>query len=255
VSWIAPLTWPILRAAPADIAGTVEPGWLVAGLALAAAWQPVRRLAEIALLAVVPLAAVALASVLTSPLWVARYLLVVLAPVALLAAVATIGRVPVRRPVVAVRVVVVLTLLAFAALPGQRGVRSAFIKNGSDYRGAASIIERRQQPGDGIVYTLGNRAQRAGIDYYLRDDAGRPRDLTLDRPAAEVASLVAQEYPDAEQRLTGATRVWLFVYGKHKDPTWARLDLRPALTTKYQRTGLWHLSRGTLALYVPRPAA
>ena len=252
VSWISALTWQTLRSAPADIAGAAEPGWLIAGLALAAAWQPARRLAGIALLVIVPMAVVAAASVLSSPLWVARYLLIVLAPVALLAAVAAVGRPGVRKREVAVRVVAALGLLAFAAVPGQRAVRGSYIKNGSDYRGAAAIIERGQRPGDGIVYTAANRAQRAGIDYYLRNDAGRPRDLTMERSAAAAASLIAPEYPDAAARLAGVTRVWLFVYGKHSDPTAARPDLRSVLTTKYQRTGRWLLSRGTLALYVAR---
>jgi mannosyltransferase len=254
ISWIAPLTWETVRAAPADIAGTVETGWLIVGLALAAAGRPARRHAEIALLAAAPLIVVALVSVLATPLWVARYLLVVLAPVALLAAVATVGRPGVRPPLRAVRVGAVLVVLAFAALPGLTAVRGDYIKNGSDYRGAASIIESGQRPGDGIVYMANSRAQRAGIDYYLRGDTGRPGDLTLERPAAQVASLTAEEYPDAVPRVTGVSRVWLFVYGKHDDPTWARLDLRPLLNKGYQRAGLWHLSRATLALYLRRGA-
>jgi mannosyltransferase len=153
-----------------------------------------------------------------------------------------------------VRVVAVLVVLAFAALPGLTAVRGDYIKNGSDYRGAASIIESGQRPGDGIVYMANSRAQRAGIDYYLRGDTGRPGDLTLERPAAQVASLTAEEYPDAVPRVTGVSRVWLFVYGKHDDPTWARLDLRPLLNKGYQRAGLWHLSRATLALYLRRGA-
>jgi mannosyltransferase len=255
ISWIAPLTWETVRAAPADIAGTVETGWLIVGLALAAAGRPARRHAEIALLAAAPLIVVALVSVLATPLWVARYLLVVLPPVALLAAVATVGRPGLRRPLRAVRVGAVLVVLAFAALPGLTAVRGDYIKNGSDYRGAASIIESGQRPGDGIVYMANSRAQRAGIDYYLRGDTGRPGDLTLERPAAQVASLTAEEYPDAVPRVTGVSRVWLFVYGTHDDPTWARLDLRTLLQTGYRRAGLWHLSRATLALYVRGGAA
>ena len=252
VSWITPLTWQVLRGAPADIVGGVPPAWLLCGLALAALFRPSRAVVETALLAVVPLVVVGLVSVLLSPLWVSRYLLIVLAPIALLAGAATVGRMTARPWFTAARMLAVVVLLAVAAYPGQRAVRAPYVKNGSDYRGAAQIIEQGQQPGDGIVYMANSRAQRAGFDYYLRDDPGRPRDLTLQRPAAEVAALVAQEYPDATARLAGVQRVWLFVYGKRTDPTVSRKDLRKVLRADFRRAGVWELSRGTLALYVRR---
>jgi mannosyltransferase len=185
---------------------------------------------------------------------VPRYLLVVLAPTAILAAVATAGRLPVRKTGVAVRVVVVLAVLTFVAWPGQRAVRGATYKSGSDYRSAAGIIRRAERPGDGIIYTPDNRSLRAGIDYYLRSDPGRPRDVTERRPAAAVAGLIALEYPDAARRAAGLAGVWLFVYGDHRDPLSLRPDLAPLLRTGYRRIGVWHVNRATLALFRRPPS-
>jgi mannosyltransferase len=253
LSWVAPLTAAALRLSPGEIVGSVEAAWLLIGMAVVAAWRPVRHLAEVALAALLPLIVVAAVSVLSSPLWVARYLLIVLAPTAMLAAVALVG--PAQRRVtgaVAVRAAVVLALVAFAALPGQRSVRAATAKNGSDYRGAASLIQRYQQPGDGVVYQARSRTLRAGTGYYLSDDPGKPRDLLLLRTAAENATLTSDEYPDAAAHVHGVRRVWLLVTGLHSDPTYARSDLRTLLKSQYRRIGLWRLSRATLALFAAR---
>ena len=92
VAWVAPLTWELVRAAPADLTGSEQAGWLLAGLALMAAGRrPRRHLAAIATMAIGPILVVAAVSVLISPLWVPRYLLVVLTPMAMLAAVAIVG--------------------------------------------------------------------------------------------------------------------------------------------------------------------
>jgi mannosyltransferase len=292
VSWVAPLTPHILRSAPADIVGSVQAGWLLVGLALGAAWRSVRRLVEVGLLALVPIVVVAVVSVLGSSLWVPRYLLIVLAPAAMLAAVTAVsplravtgsgasrgdagpdalrgdaaldppggsggrrgdsasGWLRGRRWEVGVRSVLVLAVFALAAYPGQRTVRGADAKNGSNYRTAASIIRANQQPGDGLVITANSRALRAGIDYYLRNDPGRPRDLLEQRPAAEVASLKAKEFPDSAAHVAGVARVWLFVSGRNRpDPTTQRPDLRTLLQTQYERIGLWHMNGATLGLY------
>jgi mannosyltransferase len=155
-----------------------------------------------------------------------------------------------RRWEVGVRSVLVLAVFALAAYPGQRTVRGADAKNGSNYRTAASIIRANQQPGDGLVITANSRALRAGIDYYLRNDPGRPRDLLEQRPAAEVASLKAKEFPDSAAHVAGVARVWLFVSGRNRpDPTTQRPDLRTLLQTQYERIGLWHMNGATLGLY------
>ena len=243
LAWVTPLTLAGLRSFPGKVVGSVPGAWLLIGLALRAMWRPLRQVKELTVLVLAPVIAVAAASVLSAPFWVARYLLVVLTPLALLAAVG-LGR------TTALRLLTVFALLAFVVYPGQRSVRGVDAKNGSDYRGAAEIIKRYEQPGDGVIYRARTRTLRPGIDYYLRQDRNRPRDLLLARSAADVASLRADEYPNPAAHLAGAKRLWLLVDGHYNDPTTVRPELRPTLITDYRRTGLWHLHRATLALFV-----
>jgi mannosyltransferase len=258
--WVPPLTARSLYAFPGGVVGSVPAAWLLAGLVVIALWRPSRPMIDMVIAAAVPAAAVALVSVLGPSFWVARYLLIVLPPTAIVAAAGLYrlstepGR-PARWGVdrAAARVLAVCALFAVAAVPGQLSVRGRTAKNGSDYRSAAAIIAARQQPGDDIVYTARSRTLRAGVDYYLRHDPGRPLDVLLRRSAASVGSLRASEYSDAVRRLTGASRVWLLVAGRHSDPTTVRPDLRPLLLQRYRRVQIWQVNRATLALFA-RPA-
>jgi mannosyltransferase len=256
LSWIPPLTLNALWKFPGLVVGSVPGGWLLVGLALFVLWRPIRQVTELTVLALAPMAVVAAVSVLVAPYWVVRYLLIVLAPLALLAATGLTQPANARGRVTAepyLRVLTVLVLLSLAVYPGERSVRGADAKNGSDYRGAAALVTAGQRPGDGIVFTPHSRTMRTGLDYYLRRDPGRPADVLLARSAADVASLRAQEFPDAASRARGRARIWLFVYGTHPDPATVRPDLRPLLTAEYRRTGIWYLHRATLALFVRRP--
>jgi mannosyltransferase len=176
-----------------------DTGWLLAGLALLAAGRPARRLAELAALAVVPVAAVAAVSVLAEPVWVARYLLVTLAPLALLAA-AGAAR------VTAVRLLIVVLVLVVTAYPEQRRIRGGYARNSVNFREAARLIERHYRPDDGIVYQ-GGWSKRAGIEHYLRGRPARPRDLLLYRSAAAVDNLDAVEHTDPVARVRGTARL------------------------------------------------
>ena len=262
LSWVAPLTPGALWNFPGAVVGSAPGGWLLLGLALIALLRsrPTRPLNEVVMLAATPIVAVAAVSLLVTPYWVARYLLIVLAPLALAAAtglVQGLGGLERGRPLLGragVPVLVGVALVAMAVVPGQVNVRGKTAKNGSDYRSAARIIERGQQPGDAIVYTAHSRTMRAGLDSYLRHHAGRPTDILLHRDAADVAGLRAQEYPDAPRRVLGQTRVWLLVYGDHPDPATARRELQPVLKASFRRTQVWHLKLATLALFVRRGA-
>jgi mannosyltransferase len=255
LAWVDPLTLGGLYHGPGAIVGSVPTAWLLVGLALFARWRPAGRLVVVAVWALAPLVVVAAVSVLVSPLWVARYLLVVLAPAAILAAVAVTGAAAVRlRPVRVLWLGGVLMLLAATAYPGQAAVRAATAKNGPDYRSIARIVDDRQRPGDAVVYETGSRALRAGTEYYLRRYPTSPRDVLLRRPAAEAAQLRADEYPDAAARLAGVNRVWLIVGGNRADPTTEQPALRSLLHTAYERIGLWRPNRATVALYRARPA-
>lgn len=243
--WVDPLTLGRIRAMPGQVFGSREVAWLIVGMVVLASWQPLRRLAPMAALALGPALALAAVSVLMSPMWVARYLLVVLAPLAMLAAVALTG----TRTLTRTRIVAVLLLLAFAAVPAQRDVRGPAAKNGPDYRSAARIVGAYQQPGDVIVYPPKNRAIRAGMDYYLDRLPTRPADPLVAVPSARTGWLIADEYADVPGRLAGADRIWLVVGDRRDDPLTARLALRPLIDSRYERAGLWHAKRATIALY------
>jgi mannosyltransferase len=194
-------------------------------------------------------------SLLASPLWVARYLLVILAPLALLAAVGAVGQLRVPHWQLTARILAISAVLAFAVIPRQHALRGATAKSGADYRGLASIIRDAQQPGDGIVYRAGSRALVAGIDYYLRRDPGRPRDLLTQRSAADAASLLPVEFADPVAHVAGTARVWLLVPGDRADPAASRPDLRGPLTDDFRQIGVWHRKWATLALFRRTPGA
>ncbi|MEU4162458.1 glycosyltransferase family 39 protein [Actinoplanes sp. NPDC026670] len=248
--WVAPITTGRIRDMAGEITGSREVAWLLIGLAVLAVWRPGRRLVPIAVYAIAPPAVVALVSALVSPMWVARYLLVVLAPLALLAAVALLDG---RTRYTIARTVAVLLMVAFVAIPGERAVRGATAKNGPDYRTIAQIIGAGARPGDVVVYPDRNRAIRAGTSYYLRRQPVAPADVLVEVPSAETGWLIAHEHPDAVARVTGTPRIWLAVADRRDDPLTARPDLRPLITSGYHRIGFWQPKSATVALYEKNP--
>ena len=254
--WVPALTGRSLSAFPGGLVGSSAGALLLLAFVAVAIWRPVPHRIDMILAAVLPIASVAVASLVGPSFWVPRYLLIVLPPIAILAAVGpeplAVTRRPIRPLAVAARGAALLAVCALsiaAVVPGQLAVRRPTAKNGGDYRSAASIIETRQQPGDDIIYTPSERTLRAGMDYYLRRDPGRPRDVLLERSAASSASLKATEYADAADRVASAPRIWLLVGGWHSDPTTVRKQLRPLLRLDYTRVQLWHVKWATLALF------
>ncbi|BBH71408.1 hypothetical protein ACTI_80930 [Actinoplanes sp. OR16] len=239
--WVEPITMARIRAMPADVFGSREVAWLVIGMVVLTAWRPLRRLAPMAALALGPLVTLAVVSVLASPMWVARYLLVVLAPLAMLAAIALTR-------LERIRVVAVLLLLAFVAIPGQRAVRTPTAKVGPDYRAAAAIIGERARPGDVVVYPPKNRAIRAGMDYYLSRQPARPADPLVAVPSARTGWLIATEKSDVSA-ISRAERIWIVVGDRRGDAISAREQLRPILERDHRRIGFWQPKRATVALY------
>jgi mannosyltransferase len=250
--WVEPVTFMRLRAGPAHIVGATETAWLLIGLALLAVWQRTERLAELVTLAVVPLVTVAVVSVVAEPLWVPRYMLVVLAPLALLAAVAAVGQGPLGRGRL-LRVALVLLLLAGTAYPAQRTFRTAAAKSGADYRSAAQLVQRSAEPGDAILYEDQQRALRAGVEYYLSGTPNPPRDVLVSRTGAEAGQLRADEHPDPAPQLAGVRRVWLVVGGAQREPITRKPRVGPVLRADFEPAGRWQVRGVTVALY-RRPA-
>ncbi|MFI5841875.1 glycosyltransferase family 39 protein [Catenuloplanes sp. NPDC051500] len=262
VAWIRPLSVAVLRRSPAELIGSSAVAWLLIVLVVLVVAR--FALLDLVALCVVPMAALAGYSLLVGPLWVPRYLLVVLPPMALLAAAAIV---PGARPPVAseqqwpaaaswtrarplAQVALVLVVFVAAAWPGQREQRADLAKNGSDYRALTRLIQERDQAGDVILYQDGNRALRAGVDFYYRGDPGRPVDLLLRRTAGQVAGLIADEYPDVAGRLDGVERVWLVVASTGaEDPLVHKPRVAPVLRAGFRRAGLFRVHGATVAFY------
>jgi mannosyltransferase len=247
VGWVEPLTVRTLLGAPASIILATGTAWLLVGMALLATW----RWVELAALVLVPVAAVAGFSVLVEPIWVPRYLLFVLMPLALLSAAGAAGAagaVGFGGRAGLTRLLAVLAVVAATAYYDQRTVRGVTAHYGGNYQQAAEAIRRLDRPGDAIVFQSG-RTMRTGIGYYLRDEPDRPADVLLHRTAAARARLSAGEYADPAPYLRDRRRVWLVVMGRPADPITQRPTLRPVLQAGFTRTGMWQFSRTTLALY------
>jgi mannosyltransferase len=247
LDWIAPVTTDTIRAAPADLFGASAVAWLLIGVALLARWSDRRLLAELAVTAAVSPALLIVASLVTSPIWVPRYVLFVLAPIALLAATA-LARTS-RGAAFSGRAVVVLGLVVVTAWPAQVALRGPATHHGPSFRQLAGIISDNLRPGDGIVYGgPSNWSLRAGVDYYL---AGKPApaDLLLDRPAAEVGKLGAQECADTAACVGSTRRIWLVRLYKQTDPLASAGPVAPILRSNYQSVRVWQITKGTVALY------
>ncbi|MET0492122.1 MAG: glycosyltransferase family 39 protein [Actinoplanes sp.] len=200
-------------------------------------------LGELAALAVLPPVLLITVSFVTSPLWVPRYVLFVIMPLALLAAVALRG--------LPWRAVFALVLIVAVGFEMQQTVRGPSSHGGMDFRKAAAIVAAGQRAGDGVVYgRIGTWSLRAGLDYELRDKA-KPADLLLRRPAAEVGGLDGAECP--ELTCFDTTRVWYVGARRAGDPMAdAGEVLRAKFAAEYRRTGYWLLPLGTIALYERR---
>lgn len=149
-----------------------------------------------------------------TPLWVPRYLLVVL-PFGCLLAATTLA--PLR---LAAGLAIVLVTGLLGA-PEQRAVRRTHETPRSaevDYPAAIRIIAAGQRPGDGIVYSPrgGWALLDVAVAYQLRRD--RPRDVLLRQDAVRRADLWASECPVPASCLTSVDRVWLLVRGERDDP-------------------------------------
>jgi len=243
LEWIAPLDLHQVLIAPGVIFGAPTAGLLIIGLACAARWSRPSVLGELAALAVLPPVLLIAVSFVTSPLWVPRYVLVVVVPLALLAAVALRG--------LRWRTAVALALIVAVGFETQQAFRGSASHGGMDFRRAAAIVKAEQQPGDGVVYgRIGTWSLRAGLDYELRHDTA-PADLLLRRSAAEVGGLDGAECP--ELTCFDTERVWYVGARRAGDPMADAGDaLRAKFGAEYRRTGYWLLPLGTIALYQRR---
>jgi mannosyltransferase len=241
LDWIPRANLNTVRAAPTDLFLAASLAWLLIGLGVLARWKDGRPLAELAVMAVVPPAALLAESFVTSPLWVARYVLFALFPVALLVALALHRY--------TWRALAVLAAIVVIAWPSQMTVRSADSHQGPDVRYVASLISQRQNGTDGIIYGGPNSwALRVGINYYL---SGRPapKDLLLYRGAATIGELADKECPNTAACIGQTPRIWLVEQNAVQDPLSQASKVAKILRADYQQLQVWRVNKGTIALY------
>jgi mannosyltransferase len=246
LDWIAPADLDTVRAAPTELFQQTSLAWLLIGLALFARWTDRRPITELTVMAVAPPAALLAESFVSSPLWVPRYVLFALFPVALLVAVALHRYTG--------RALVVLAVILVIAWPSQLAIRSPDSHQGPNVRYIASLISQRQSGTDGIVYGGPNSwALRVGINYYL---AGRPapKDLLLYRDAATVGELADEECPNMTACVGQTPRIWLVQQNVVQNPLSGARKVAEILRADYQQVQVWRVKQGTIALYERKAA-
>ncbi|WP_433827280.1 glycosyltransferase family 39 protein [Actinoplanes sp. CA-015351] len=234
--------------APAGLLyGAQLAGLFLIGLAFTARlpgpWSAQRPIVELAVLAVLPPALLLGASLAGASIWVPRYVLVVIVPVALLAALAL------RE--FRLRQIAALLLLVALTLETHQAVRRPASRDGMNFRTVASVVSAGLRPGDGVVYgRVGTWSLRAGLDYELRDRP-RPADVLLVRPAARAGALDADEC--ATLTCFDTARVWYVGARRGEDPmSDAAGPLGAKLDRDYRRTEVWLQPLGVVALFERR---
>ncbi|NGN66810.1 hypothetical protein G5C51_23255 [Streptomyces sp. A7024] len=100
-----------------------------------------------------------------------------------------------------------LAALVTQALPGIREAREQPLGE-PDFRAAAELIRDDGRARDGIAFS-GQLAERRAMDYELRDDADRPKDVLLYRTPQELGSYGAGECPRPAKCLAKTDRLWV----------------------------------------------
>ncbi|MFI5931648.1 glycosyltransferase family 39 protein [Actinoplanes sp. NPDC051494] len=244
LEWIGPMDLHQVLIAPGVIFGAPMAGLLIVGLAFAARWpERPRVLGELAALAAVPPILLIAVSFVTSPLWVPRYVLFVIVPLALLAAVALRGLV--------VRTVLVLALVVAVGFEAHQQVRDTAAHGGMDLRLAAAVVEQRQLPGDGIVYgRIGTWSLRSGFDYEMRGGP-KPKDVLLRKSAAAAGGLDGVECRTLS--CFDTQRIWYVGARRNSDALADQgITIRAKLKAQYVQTGIWIFPLGMVGLYERR---
>ncbi|MEU4694633.1 glycosyltransferase family 39 protein [Actinoplanes sp. NPDC023714] len=244
VAWIPELTWDTGHNWYEQLFLAGGFGGAVVLLALLAVQRKWSATALCLGLAVLPILALAVMSIVVSPLWIMRYVLFTIPGWALLAgaAVAGLRRVPGTAAVVA---------LALFALPMQLTVRTSAGHDDIDHQAIAAILAENVIPGDAIMYGARGRF-REGIAYYLPAEQ-RPTDVLRTGSGVDTGRLEDPECTEAQACVDPRiVRIWVTCYGTcTAKPAGALRGPAQSLLRKrgytVQRT--WQVHRATVALY------
>jgi mannosyltransferase len=124
LSWVPPLSTGVLWKFPGEVVGSEASGWLLLGFAVLGLCRPLPHRAALAALAGGPIVTVGAVWLVVAPYWVPRYLLIVLAPLVLLAAAGLRDVLSVSRRPVPARIPRTRSVMPVAPSPALVGARS-----------------------------------------------------------------------------------------------------------------------------------
>jgi mannosyltransferase len=240
VAWIPKLTGTAFFAIPDRLFLSAAAGGIVLGLAVLGLRRAPAYIC-VALAAFVPLIALAVAGFF-APVFVARYVLVVLPPLAVLAASAAArfaGR----------HAVALLALIALLGGPAQLSIRTP-AGHGEDSTKVATVIAPLYRPGDVAVFPDTNPSiPWAARDIYARYlPTPRPPDVLAVTPQRVDGRLLATECP-ADDCLGNPPRIWIIRADDAINPV---LDMTPGkqrlLSEDYKTTRRWSYPLLTIML-------
>ena len=221
---------------------------VLAVLAWAVAW---RQAALMTAIAVLPVAAVWLASQGEYSYFFPRYLLLTVAAWAILAGIA-LSRLDLK---VAVAVLAIIAIFGAGdqqviRAPGAHDWTTYPVGSGGSYQGyaqAAQIVARQARPGDGIVYQSQADAERwlmigYGLEYYLARDLRPgtpvPRQLFISETGAQADSLYPLPCRPPAACLGAEPRIWIVASGSPRSPYDALTKAQAALLRPHYRLTL-----------------
>ena len=263
LNWVTAPDADAFLTAPGDLAMSRPVGFLLFGLALASGLFLTRRsYLELLALVVLPPLGVLAFSVLVAPVWVPRYVMFVVGPMCIGAAITltaprALGFAPrtVAAAARAVAVVGALGALVVLARPVHESMR--ITQGGADTRSMAGVIAATAAPGDALVF--GDYTLRPLVYHYL-DQAGVPADrvppdVLLTETSAQIGHLNVRECEDAARCLDGVERVWLVTSGMADgdEPLDRPTPKMRVLHDGYTVSDSWPLGAGRLTLLVVNP--
>jgi mannosyltransferase len=218
---------------------------VLAVLAWAAAWQ---RAAFMTAIAVLPVAAVWLASQGPYSYFFPRYLLLTVGAWAVLAGIA-LSRLDLK---IAVASLVVIAILGAGdqqviRAPGAHDWSTYPVGRGGSYQGyaqAAQVVARQERPGDGIVYQSQAGEDKwlmigYGLEYYLARDlrpgTSLPRQLFIAETGAQARGLYPLPCQQPAACLGAEPRIWIVASGSPRSPFSALTRAQAALLRPHYR--------------------
>jgi mannosyltransferase len=234
---------------------------ILAVLAWSVAW---REAAFMTAVAIVPVAAVWLASQGPYSYFFPRYLLLTVGAWAILAGIG-LSRLDVRVAIAAICVIAVLSA-GDQQVVRETGAHSwpsyplGYGGSYVDYAAAASVVARQARNGDGIVYQAQAQQQSwvmigDGLQYYLAGDMRHgvrvPRELFIAETAAKAGTLYPVPCPHPAACLGQEPRIWVVASGYAKSPYQAVTPAQAVLLSPHYRLSyLKHVRSLTVFLLV-----